>query len=106
MLKPKNIFAALLLPCAVLAGDWRDGDAQFKPKLNRSSSLAVSWLAVSNVQATCEAESKLRGLGGFGYGVDACSFWTANQCTIVTSNKPTMHQLGHELRHCYEHGFH
>jgi hypothetical protein len=44
--KTKTILVALLLPCAALAGDWRDGDAQFKPKPNRPSSLAVSWLAV------------------------------------------------------------
>jgi hypothetical protein len=102
----KTILFALLLPFAVLAADWRDGDAAFKPKPKHASELAVSWVIAANVQSTCEAESKRRGLGGFGYGVAACSFWTATTCTIVTSQAPTMNQLGHELRHCYEHGWH
>ena len=104
--KAKTNLAALLIPCAALGGDWRDGDAAFTPKSKHAKQIAVSWVIASNVQAACEAESHKRGLGGFGYGVAACSFWTASTCTIVTSAKPTMHQLGHELRHCYEHGFH
>jgi hypothetical protein len=104
--KTNPVFAALLLPIACWAQDWRDGDAQFKPLAKHASQIAVSWVIAPNVQATCEAESKRRGLGGFGYGVAACSFWTATHCTIVTSSTPTMHHLGHELRHCYEHSFH
>ena len=104
--KTKTVLAALLLPIACLASDWRDGDAPFKPLAKHASHLDVSWLIAPNVQATCEAESKRRGLGGFGYGVAACSFWTATTCTIVTSKTPTQHELGHELRHCFEHGFH
>lgn len=104
--KTKTVFAALLLPIACLAQDWRDGDAPFKPLPKHASQLAVSWVIAPNVQATCEAESKQRGLGGFGYGVAACSFWTATTCTIVTSKTPTQHELGHELRHCFERQFH
>ena len=103
---PKIVIAVLLLPIACLALDWRDGDAPFKPLAKHASQLAVSWVIAPNVQATCEAESKRRGLGGFGYGVAACSFWTSTTCTIVTSKTPTQHELGHELRHCFEHGFH
>ena len=102
----KTILLALLLPCAVVAGDWRDGEAKFSTKNLRVKRLAVTWQVVQNVQAACEAESRLRGLGGFGYGVDACSFWDASSSTIVTSSMPTMHQLGHEFRHCYQGSFH
>ena len=104
--KIKAVFCLLMLPLAAIAQDWLNGDAKFTPKSNRPRALTVTWWAVPNIQAACEAESKRRGLGGFGYGVDACSFWSATQCIIVTSTRPTMNQLGHEARHCFEHSFH
>jgi len=106
--KTKIILAVLLVPCAALAGDWRDGDAKFSAKPNRTETLAVSWLVVpeSKVQATCEAISKDSGLGGFGFAVDACSFWRKNTCLIVTGKQTTHAELGHELRHCYQGSFH
>ena len=104
--KAKVVLAALLLPCIALAGDWRNGDAALTPKSKFVSQLTVNWVTVSNVQATCEAESKRRGLGGFGYGVAACSFWTDTTCTIVTSKTPTQHEIGHEVAHCYWHNWH
>jgi hypothetical protein len=104
--KAKTILSVLLLPCAGLAGDWRDGDAPLKPKPSHAKQVAVSWQVVPNVQSACEAESKRRGLGGFGYGVEACSFWLGSNCTIVTSQAPTQHQLGHELLHCFDHHWH
>ena len=104
--KSKTVLVAFLLPFTVLASDWRDADAKFSTKNLRVNQLSITWLVVKNVQATCESESKLRGLGGFGYSLDACSFWAASNCTIVTSATPTMHQLGHELRHCYQGSFH
>jgi hypothetical protein len=104
--KINPIFSALLLPIACWAQDWRDGDAPFKPLAKHASQISVSWVIAPSVQEACEAESKRRGLGGFGYGVAACSFWTSTACTIVTNQLPTMHQLGHELRHCFENSFH
>ena len=82
--KLKTILVALLMPCAALAGDWRDGDAKFSTKPNRAETLVVSWMVVadSDVQATCEAFSKDRGLGGFGIPVAACSFWKTKTCLI------------------------
>jgi hypothetical protein len=105
-LKANSVLAALMLPIACWAQDWRDGDAPFKPLAKHPSQLAVSWVIAPSVQATCEAESKRRGLGGFGYGVAACSFWSGTTCTIVTSKTPTQHELGHELRHCFEYNWH
>lgn len=104
----KTILAALLLPCAVWAGDWRDAYAKFSAKPNRKETLAVSWMVVPNskVQATCEAISNDSGLGGFGFALDACSFWRKDTCLIVTGGQTTYAELGHELRHCYQGRFH
>lgn len=100
------VLVSFLIPAFGFAQDWRNPDAAFSTKPNFTNQTTVTWLVVGNVQRTCERESHKRGYGGFGYGVEACSFWTKSQCTIVTSTKPTMHNLGHELRHCYQGAFH
>lgn len=96
----------VLLSANAQAQDWRDPDAKFDARRRLTSKTVVTWVLADDVQRTCEAESHKRGLGGFGYGVDACAFWSKGHCTIVTSAKPTMHQLGHEARHCFVGGFH
>jgi hypothetical protein len=68
--------------------------------------VSVAWRLEKDVQRACDQESKRRGSSGFGYAVDACSFWVGNECTIITRDRPTMHTLGHELRHCFQHNWH
>jgi hypothetical protein len=88
---------------------WEDPEAKFNTAVNKSKHSAISWIPVDNLQATCEAESRKRGLGGFGYPVEACSFWSSshNVCQVFTrSNATTMHSLGHEIRHCFQGNFH
>ena len=100
------ILAAVLLPIACWAQDWRNPDAAFSTKSNFTNQTTVTWLVAVNVQRTCEQESRKRGFGGFGYGVEACSFWTKSQCTIVTSPSPTPMHVFHEIRHCFQGAFH
>lgn len=88
------------------ANNWRDPEAKFDASNLMTNKTTITWQRVSNVQKTCEAESKKRGHGGFGYSIGACAFWEANTCTIITSTKPTMHDLGHEVRHCFQGAFH
>lgn len=104
----KAVFVGLLLPCICIAADWRNGDAKFSAKRNGKETVIVSWMVVpdAQVQGTCEGVSKARGLGGFGFALDACSFWHKDACLIITGQQTTMHQLGHELRHCYQGSFH
>lgn len=70
----------------------------------------IAWRTVSNVQEACEAESKKRGNGGFGYSVAACSFWGKSGdysvCTIITAKSVDLTTLGHETRHCFQGAFH
>ena len=105
-LKALAMLVTLLVPAAVLANDWRNPEAAFSTKSNFTKQSTVTWLVVDNVQRTCERESRKRGYGGFGYGVEACSFWSSNQCTIVTSPNPTPMHLSHEIRHCFQGAFH
>ena len=81
---------------------------RFPMSKNFTNKTTITVRAVDNVQAVCEVESKRRGLGGFGYGVDACSFWdrATTQCTIIVPNNVDYWTLGHEMRHCLQGGFH
>lgn len=92
--------------CGVSVADWRDPEAKFDAHTRFTFKTLVTWVLADDVQKICEAESRKRGLGGFGYGVDACAFWTSGHCTIVTSARPTLHQLGHEAWHCFSGSFH
>jgi hypothetical protein len=77
---------------------------------NFTNRTTITIVPVANVQARCEAESRKRNLGGFGYGVDACSFWVRNgensTCTIVVGLQTNNDTLGHEMRHCLQGAFH
>lgn len=85
---------------------WRNPEAKFSATDRHTDAKVITWRYTNNVQKDCEAESQKRKLGGFGYAVDACSFWDKNTCTIITARQTTMHILGHELRHCFQGGFH
>lgn len=85
---------------------WRNPEAKFNATDSKTDSKQITWRYTNNVQKECEAESQKRKLGGFGYAVDACSFWDKNSCTIITARQTTMHILGHELRHCFQGSFH
>ena len=88
-----------------VAENWRDPESRFDATVKREKS-TITWQLTSNVQKTCESESRRRGLGGFNYSVDACSFWEADNCTIITNSKSTLHEIGHEMRHCFQGNYH
>jgi len=86
--------------------DFRNPESRFDATKLNTNQTTITWRVVYNVQAACEQESRKLGNGGFGYAVDACSFWTGNACTIITNRKATMHELGHETLHCFQGSFH
>jgi hypothetical protein len=78
-----------------LAQDWKNPEAKFDASKLMTSKTTISWFRVDNVQATCEKESRKRGLGGFGYAISACSFWNGNDCQIYTDRKSTRLNSSH-----------
>jgi len=88
------------------ANNWRDPESRFSASKNFTNTSTVTWQVVDNVQKSCDAESRRRGNGGFGYSIDACSFWDGNICTIITGRMTTLHEIGHELRHCFQGNYH
>lgn len=73
-------------------------------------SAEVRIVTVNDVSDRCQQESHKRHLGGFPYKVYACTFWNdggvSGRCTIYLGMSTNMHQLGHEIRHCYLWNFH
>lgn len=107
----KNTIAILTIAffaTNALAENWRDPNAKFDARKNMSETIKLTWRTVNNVQKACEEESRRRGNTGFGYGVEACSFWnkSGTECTIITKNKSTLYELGHEVRHCFQGNYH
>lgn len=91
---------------AGLDPNWQNPEAKFTTSKNATDTKQITWRHTDNVQKECEAESHKRKLGGFGYAVNACSFWDSATCTIITAQQATMHTLGHEVRHCFQGNFH
>ena len=89
-------------------GGWNysSPEAKFDTRKNLVNQSTITWLTVDNLQATCEAESRKRGNNGFGYTLEACSFWVKNTCTIITKKQTSLHALGHETLHCFQGAFH
>lgn len=78
---------------------------------NFTESSVVVWKVVKNASETCQKESKKRGFGGWQQKVYACTFWNENHgnppaCTIYTDRYTNMHQIGHELLHCFQGPYH
>jgi hypothetical protein len=109
MMNKVTVVALMLVVTNVLANE--GPETMFPTSANFTNTTTIKWITVDNVQARCEKESHKRKFGGFGYAVEACSFWdkgpnNEDLCTIVTGKYTNMHTLGHETRHCFQGSFH
>lgn len=83
----------------------------FDVSKNFTQSNVIIWKFVADASATCQAESQKRGFRGWPHRVEACAFWNEKNsnpmtCTIFTNRYTNMHQLGHEIRHCFQGPYH
>ena len=99
-------FAIAFFATNSVAQEWADPYAKFDAKKNKHETVVLTWVYTDNVTQACDKQSRQRGLGGFGFGVEACSFWDGNTCTIITKKQPNGHELGHEVRHCFQGRYH
>lgn len=102
----KVLLVALMMQSAVAFGSNDSPTVPFDATKNVTETMIITWKPVSNVQAACEAASRANGYTGFGFAVNACAFWKDNTCTVITKKNPTMHTLGHEVRHCFQGNWH
>ena len=103
-------FSLLMLATAYAMATTEDPHQEFAASKNNTNKSTITWRPVTNVQAACDKESKRLGYGGFGYPVEACSFWEKNalnnECTIISAKTVNFHTIGHEMRHCFQGNFH
>jgi len=90
---------------------YEDPHEEFDMTHNQTNRTIINFRQTDNVQAVCDAESRKRGKNGFGFAVEACSFWGKNangmdECTVITSTSANFHTVGHEVRHCIQGNFH
>lgn len=96
----------LLIGCSsVVAKPFQeDPERIFDMKKSMTSMTTVKVEYTKDVQGRCEAESRSRGMKGFGYSVEACSFWkklaVLDVCHIIVPRKVSLVTLGHEFAHC------
>ena len=104
------VIVLLLISSASIFATTEDPHQRFSVNKNNTNKSTITWRPVEHVQAECEKESKRLGFGGFGYPVEACSFWDKSQmnnvCTIITAKTVNFHTVGHEIRHCFQGSFH
>lgn len=95
---------------AAFAHSWDDPLKPFDASKRLSDRMDITWQIVDKPAAACEREARRRHpeFKGYGYQPDACAFWDerAKKCLIITGRKPTMHDLGHEMRHCFQGHWH
>ncbi len=108
-LKVALVALAMISSTSICASS-EDPHQQFSTNKNNTNKSIITWRPVDRVQAECDKESKRLGYGGFGYPLEACSFWDKspinNVCTIITGKNVNFHTVGHEIRHCFQGNFH
>jgi hypothetical protein len=106
----KKIVLALFLTQSVIvhAADPLDDNPTrlFDATRKNYSTVRVEWRAVDNVREYCSKLNIARGYGPIKYEISACSTQDDDSCIIVTGKKANMHNLGHELRHCFQGPWH
>ena len=97
---------AILFSVSAVA-DFKDDpyESFWVDKINRDE-MTIKWVRVDNPTERCLSEANSRWFVKLPKNVQACSFWKGNQCVIITNKYTTMHQLGHETRHCFQGNFH
>jgi hypothetical protein len=107
----RALFFTVMMICSGLTFSYEDKPFEnFDTRKNFANKGEIVWRQAEDVNTACERESRRIGNNGFGYAVQACSFWfvSGNKtvCTIITGRTTNLVTLGHELRHCFQGEFH
>jgi hypothetical protein len=107
----KKLLLALFLAQSVMAHaaeyfDWDNPTRDFDATRKTHNTVRVEWRAVDNVREYCSKLNIARGFGPIKHEISACSTQDGNLCVIITGKKANMHNLGHELRHCFQGNWH
>lgn len=105
----KKVIASLLVAYSTASfaylGTWNDPLKPFDASKNKHKEVKIEWVIVPNVQEACDKQSEKMGFNPMGPAT-SCAFWRGAVCKIITSKTPTMHEVGHEVRHCFQGSWH
>ena len=102
----KTFFTLFFAMANACAWDWRDPDSKLDVSKNEVTDVRLRWIIVNDIDTACNAENKKRGGKAFNFSVQACSFWEGNECLILTPKMASIHNLGHEVLHCFRGTYH
>lgn len=86
--------------------EYDDPKAPFLASHNRQT-IDITWKYAKDVPNACNAENlKIGVVANFSSRTVACAMWRGNTCLIITGKKTTSHSVGHEIRHCFQGGWH
>jgi len=106
----KKFIASLLIAYSSAGlsylGTWNDPLKPFDANVNKRERITLNWKVEEDVVEACHKHSKAMGFKERLGPLTACSFWKGDTCTIITSKTPTMHEVGHEVRHCFQGNWH
>ena len=104
----KALLVLLLITNTAMAQtwNWKDPESKFDATKNEVMDVKLRWVVVKDIDAACSAENKKRGGGVFRFNVQACSFWEGKECIIMTPKMASIHNLGHEVLHCFRGAYH
>ncbi len=91
------------------SSDWNSPFQPFDATKGRiyKKPISIEWKTADNINKACEEASIKYGNNGFnGDNMDACAFWWGHKCVIITKKQPNMHDVGHEVRHCFYGAWH
>jgi hypothetical protein len=105
----KILAASLMLAVSTAQAQWEFDNSPsrvFDMKKNITNKTTVILSYAKDIQKACEAKSRELGYGGFGYEVQACSWFFNDRCIIVVPEKTQMSTIGHEMMHCLQGHWH
>ena len=100
------IVAFMFFATTAHAFEIQDGRYPLDMGKNFTNQTNVTVKVVSDIDKACNQERVNKGYAKNTYKVDACSFWTGNQCTIVVPKNINLEILGHEMAHCLQGSWH
>ena len=108
----KKILAAILTVAVSTAhAQWSFDNSpgrvfDMKKNITTQTQISITYVKPANIQSTCEAKSRELGYNGFGFGVQACSWYWEDHCIMILPEYADMRMIGHEFMHCLQGAWH
>ena len=111
MLKNLVLSVTMSLLASVVHAQWDFDNSpgrmfDMRQNLTSKTTVNISYVPASRIQAACDAQSRKFGFNGFPKGALACSWYEHDRCTMILPEKVDMRTVGHEFLHCLQANWH